>query len=190
MPRIGTCDTSGHPYVHGRLARAVHSSCARGLPNACHRGTWTTKPSSLDSTAFANAWPDGTKELLPGRPAGGWRGVQPRALSIGWQRAGALSRHRKNGYGRTAARDRARQGGAKPRRPPSACHPCRYMRTRQREPCLGAGSLRCVRSVGQPTMTRHAGRRVALPPDEGTDGLEKTVIGRRGFAPAQPGDGT
>jgi len=60
----------------------------------------------------------------------------------------------------------------------------------QREPCLGAGSLRCVRSVGQPTMKRHAERRVALPPDEGTDGFEKTVIGRRGFAPAQPGDGT
>ena len=120
-------------------------------------------------------------------PAGGRPGVQP---GPSWVSCWVLGSLLPLGHGRgsTAARDWARQGGANRRRP-RACRPCvdgvRSTQLRPGSPspperthaCGGLGVSRDMRHAGR--TVAQAVRRHILP--------RKKHLGRRRFAPAQPG---
>ena len=120
-------------------------------------------------------------------PAGGRPGVQPGPSAVSCCVLGSRSSWG-HGCGSRAARDWARQGGANRRRP-RACRPCvdgvRSTQLRPGSPspperthaCGGLGVSRDMRHAGR--TVAQAVRRHILP--------RKKHLGRRRFAPAQPG---
>jgi len=92
-----------------RIQRTVSTRAVKAAPSASGR------------TAIRQARPDGTKDALPLAAADGRHGVQPCASDTRTAACMSHAQPRRNGCGRTVARDRDRQGGAKPRRRPCAC---------------------------------------------------------------------